>query len=244
MVREPYPDVPGNIPGIIEAENFDGGGEGFTYHDSDPTNVPGAYRPDEGVDIYNRNGTGYHIGNTLPGEWYEYTVSVAEDGAFKADFMLASLQGGGTFRVKIGEAESDILTAPNTNSALYTKAVSTVMNLAAGVQIMRFTVLTQPAFNIDQFKFSSVSVPTDIQSVDRIPFIIFQDQNHDIIYSLNGNYSIHRIHLYNISGSLVYTKNNPDNTGIIPVKEIPEGICLFLAFTEKGRFSMKIPVAR
>ena len=90
----------------------------------------------------------------MPGEWCEYTVSVANEGAYNADFILASLQGGGTFKVKIGEVESDTLTALNTNSALNTKAVSTVMNLAAGVQIMRFTILTQPAFNIDQFKFS------------------------------------------------------------------------------------------
>ena len=77
----------------------------------DAANIPGVYRPDEGVDIYNRNGTGYHIGNALPGEWCEYTVSVANEGAYNADFLLASLQGGGTFKVKIGEVESDTLTA-------------------------------------------------------------------------------------------------------------------------------------
>ncbi len=142
MVREPYLGVTGIIPGLIEAENFDKGGEGVTYHDLDATNVPGAYRPDEGVDIYDRNGTGFHIGNAQPGEWCEYTVSVANEGDYKADFLLASLQGGGTFKVKIGDVESEILTAPKSNSALTTKAVSTVMNLAAGVQIMRFTILT------------------------------------------------------------------------------------------------------
>jgi len=244
MVREPYLGEPGSIPGIIEAENFDDGGEGLTYHDNDPTNVPGVYRPDVGVDIYSRNGTGYHIGNTMPGEWYEYTVSVANEGAWNADFMLASLQGGGTFKVKIGEVESDTLTALNTNSALITKAVSTVMNLPAGVQIMRFTVLTQPAFNIDQFKFSAVAEPTGIQSIDKIPFTVFQDQNREIYYSLKGDYSIQWIHLYNVSGALVYIINNPENTGTLSTKEIPDGIYLFQSFTGKGKFSMKIPLSR
>jgi aryl-phospho-beta-D-glucosidase BglC (GH1 family) len=244
MVREPYLGEPGNIPGIIEAENFDSGGEGFTYHDSDPTNITGVYRPNDGVDIYSRNGTGYHIGNTMPGEWCEYTVSVANEGAYNADFILASLQGGGTFKVKIGEVESDTLTAPNTNSALNTKAVSAIMNLAAGVQIMRFTVLTQPSFNIDQFKFSAVAVPTYLESTEKMRFTVFRDQNREINYSLNNDYSIQCIHLYSMSGSLVYAINNPENTGIISTKEIPEGIYLFQAFTDKGRFSAKIPLSR
>lgn len=244
MVREPFLGVPGSIPGIIEAEDFDDGGEGLTYHDMDPVNIPGVYRPDDGVDIYSRNGTGYHIGNVLPGEWCEYSVSVANEGAFNADFILASLQGGGTFKVKIGEVESDTLTALNTNSALNTKAVSTVMNLAAGVQIMRFTVLTQPAFNIDQFKFSPVAVPTDIKSIKKSAFTVFQDQNREINYSLNSDYSIQWLQLYTMTGTLVYAVKNPDKAGIIPAKGIPDGIYLFRALTEKEGFSIKITLGR
>jgi len=244
LVREPFLGVPGTIPGIIEAENFDAGGEGFTYHDMDPANITGVYRPDEGVDIYNRNGTGYHIGNALPGEWCEYTVSVANEGAYNADFILASLMGGGTFKVKIGEVESDTLIALKTNSALNTKPVTTVMNLAAGVQIMRFTILSQPMFNIDQFKFSPVAVPTGIHSSENSVLSLFQDQNNDINYSLNSDYSIQWVHIYSMSGSLVYAINRPEKTGKIPAKEIPEGIYLFQAFTEKGKINAKIPLSR
>jgi hypothetical protein len=244
MVREPFLGAPGSIPGIIEAENFDAGGEGLTYHDMDAANVPGVYRPDDGVDIYDRNGTGYHIGNTLPGEWCEYTVSVESEGAYNADFMIASLLGGGRFKVKIGEVESDTLTALNTNSALNTKAVSARMNLAAGIQIMRFTVLTQPAFNIDQFRFTAAEMPTDIESVEKISFTLFQDLNQDLNYTMNTRCSLQWIQLYSMSGSLVYAIRNPENTGKISTKEIPEGIYLFQAYTDKGRFSMKIPLTR
>jgi aryl-phospho-beta-D-glucosidase BglC (GH1 family) len=244
MVREPFLGVPGSIPGIIEAENFDAGGEGLTYHDMDAANVPGIYRPDDGVDIYDRNGTGYHIGNTLPGEWCEYTVSVESEGAYNADFMIASLLGGGKFKVKIGEVESDTLTALNTNSALNTKAVSARMNLAAGIQIMRFTVLAQPAFNIDQFRFTAAEMPADIESVEKISFTLFQDQNQELNYTMNSRCSLQWIQLYSMSGSLVYAIKNPENTGKISTKEIPEGIYLFQAYTDKGRFSMKIPLTR
>ncbi|MCK4748812.1 MAG: cellulase family glycosylhydrolase, partial [Bacteroidales bacterium] len=47
FLGEPQP-----IPGIIEAEDFDLGGEGIAYHDAESLNIAGEYRPDEGVDIY------------------------------------------------------------------------------------------------------------------------------------------------------------------------------------------------
>ncbi|MBI4626735.1 MAG: hypothetical protein HY736_26380, partial [Verrucomicrobia bacterium] len=38
------------IPGTIEAEDFDEGGEGVAYHDHEPKNLGAPYR-DTGVDI-------------------------------------------------------------------------------------------------------------------------------------------------------------------------------------------------
>src|SRR5438132_14030850 len=39
-----YSGKPIAIPGIIEAENFDDGGEGSAYHDTTPGNALGQYR--------------------------------------------------------------------------------------------------------------------------------------------------------------------------------------------------------
>src|SRR4030042_5428167 len=158
-VRELFLGVPATIPGTIEAENFDIGGEGLTYHEADATNIAGAYRPDEAVDIYDRLGDGYHIGNAIPGEWYEYTVDVESDGEYIMNAYLASLEGGGTFQLKIGEVESDILIAPNTSSWLNTQSVSATMNLIAGEQIMRFSIIGQPLFNM---KISTSGMPSGI----------------------------------------------------------------------------------
>src|SRR5438552_2565558 len=47
----PFTGVPYPIPGTIEAENFDKGGEGVAYHDTDAANLGGQYRTTEGVDI-------------------------------------------------------------------------------------------------------------------------------------------------------------------------------------------------
>jgi len=49
--QSPYSGTPRSIPGTIQAEDFDKGGEGTAYHDPDSFNKVGQYRLTEGVDI-------------------------------------------------------------------------------------------------------------------------------------------------------------------------------------------------
>ena len=61
------------LPGTVQAEDFDKGGDGVTYHDSNSNKEGDAssYRSDcEGVDIVNGNG-GKAIGYTNTDEWME-----------------------------------------------------------------------------------------------------------------------------------------------------------------------------
>jgi aryl-phospho-beta-D-glucosidase BglC (GH1 family) len=241
--REAYLGAPALIPGTVEAENFDVGGEGITYHDTDPTNIAGDYRPNEGVDIYSRNGNGYHIGNALPGEWYEYTVMVENDGIYNADFYLACIQGGGTFKVRVGNVETPVLTALSSNSWLTTKPVSTTMDLAAGEQIMRFTVLGQPLFNIDKFIFTAASAPTGTTDLENESFTLFQNKQHDIIYQFHPDYDVSWIHVYTMTGKLVYAVNHPETSGKISAEGIPRGIYLFQAMTDHGPYYGKIHIS-
>jgi aryl-phospho-beta-D-glucosidase BglC (GH1 family) len=238
-VRELFLGVPANIPGIVEAENFDMGGEGLTYHDTDPTNIPGDYRPEEAVDIYDRLGDGYHIGNALPGEWYEYTVDVENDGEYLMNVYLASLEGGGKFQIKIGEVESDTLIAPVTYSALTTKNVSGIMDLTAGEQIMRFTVIEKPLFNIDKIIFE---LPEKVEAAepDNFFFKVFQNQNHELVFNFNKNMTVHLIQIYDITGSMIRSIKNPITDMKISTSEIPDGIYVIQALSDKQKSCKKI----
>ena len=89
------------IPGIIEAEHFDYGGEGLAYHDATEVNAPGDFRPNEGVDIYSRGGDGYHIGNAIAGEWYEYSIDVKVEDWYNVTGYIATRSGGGTFKIDV-----------------------------------------------------------------------------------------------------------------------------------------------
>jgi hypothetical protein len=93
----------GTIPGIIEAEHFDAGGEGVGFHDSDGFNQGCELRHGEGVDIERcaDSGTGFDVGWTAPGEWLAYTATVARAGTYTLDARVASESEGGTFHLEL-----------------------------------------------------------------------------------------------------------------------------------------------
>lgn len=86
----PYKEII-SIPGKIEAEDYDKGGNGFGYYDTDNKNETGKYRND-GVDI-EAGGTGYAIGHTTTDEWLKYTIKVEKDGKYD---IYANASNGST----------------------------------------------------------------------------------------------------------------------------------------------------
>ncbi len=87
----PFEGAPISIPGRIEAENYDVGGEGITYNDSDDGNNGGVYRYDD-VDISSTTdgGEGFSVGWTESGEWLSYTIDVQKAGLYDFEFRTAS----------------------------------------------------------------------------------------------------------------------------------------------------------
>ena len=63
------------IPGKIECEEYDLGGEGISFHDTTEGNSGDAFRNDD-VDIEECSEGGYNIGWTDAGEWLLYSVEV------------------------------------------------------------------------------------------------------------------------------------------------------------------------
>ena len=118
-----YTAGPQTIPGKIQCEYYDFGGEGIAFHDTDSINsgsgrlnpADGSYlhkfRINEPVDIsYTKfqdppiDNTEYnfvqpeknqlYIGWTKPGEWTKYTVNVAETGNYRLGLMYTSNKNG------------------------------------------------------------------------------------------------------------------------------------------------------
>jgi len=117
----PWNDQPQSIPGRIECEWYDKGGEGIAYHDADSSNNGSGklnpangdplneFRMKEGVDIsFTKTGgiddnafnktkpvlNQLYVGWTQPGEWINYTVNVKEAGNYRVGLMYTSNAGG------------------------------------------------------------------------------------------------------------------------------------------------------
>jgi hypothetical protein len=100
----PYKGKVHAIPGTIETEDFDEGGEGVAYHDTEPANQEKKQPPyrDSGVDLEWREDASqkFNIGWTRPGEWLVYTVDVKEAGTYAIEMMVACDKRGGIFHLE------------------------------------------------------------------------------------------------------------------------------------------------
>lgn len=79
--QTPFGGANRSIPGLIEGEDFDDGGQHISFFDTDGGQGSGMdYRPVTEVDLYDKaNGSnGLSVGRTREGEWLEYTVDVTE----------------------------------------------------------------------------------------------------------------------------------------------------------------------
>lgn len=155
-VRIPYIAVI-DIPGVIEAENFDRGGESLSFHDSDDKDEGDAkYRTDnEGVDIVKGNG-GNAIGYTAKDEWLEYSVNVTKAGKYYCVATVSSGTTGSEFRIYKGSTSflwniSVPQTASNSWNTYKKVENKTLKQLSAGKQILRIKI-TGANCNIDKIE--------------------------------------------------------------------------------------------
>ncbi len=239
-VRKPFNNYLPTIPGTIEAENFDLGGEGLAYHDSEFLNQGGEYRPNEGVDIYKRISGGYHIGQAVPGEWYSYSVSVTEAGTYNVSVNVAAMQSGGTFKISVGSAETEILQVTSANSWLTTRPVLTKMNLKAGEQILRIEILGSPLFNLDNLQFTQVPTHAVTLNLETEKFEIYRNLLGEIVVKFNQSHFFHAIRLFNVSGQLLSEINAPGDEAFFFISHLQRGMYIIEGISSKGKFSMKI----
>jgi len=139
----PYSGTPIALPGRLEAENYDKGGEGVAYHDTTAGNAGNVYRKD-GVDIKasTDTGGGYIIGWTTKGEWLQYSVQAASARTYAIDVRVASNGAGGTFHIEIdGVNVTGAMTATNTGGwQTYTTLTKTGVSVTAGPHVVKLVM--------------------------------------------------------------------------------------------------------
>lgn len=160
VVRKAFKDTV-SLPGTVQVENYDLGGAGVAYYDTDAANNGGLYRTTEGVDIAGDSvRKSYALGWTAAGEWLEYTVKVAQAGTLSWSGAVATSADGSKFHLELdGKALTGSVAVPNTGSYnTYVKVGGvTTSALSAGTHVLRLAIDAGP-FNIDSLTFFQTPV--------------------------------------------------------------------------------------
>jgi predicted amidohydrolase len=135
----PFTGTPVSLPGRVQAENFDDGGQGIAYSDSTAGNSGGQYRQtDVDVEITTDAGAGYDVGWMRAAEWLNYTVTVATAGTYTIRARVAAPAAGGTFHVESNSVDrTGPMTIPNTGGWQNWTTITATANLPAGQQVLR-----------------------------------------------------------------------------------------------------------
>ena len=112
--RTATPYTPLAIPGTIQAEDYNLGGEGVAYHDTTPGNSGGAYRQDD-VDIETAGGI-TNVGWIRNGEYLDLHRDRRAAGTYTMTARVASPNSGRTIAVSVDGAPMATIAVPNTGS--------------------------------------------------------------------------------------------------------------------------------
>lgn len=155
--QEPY-SVAFTLPGKIEMEDYDLGGQGIAYYDKDVENQGEVYR-NEGVDIVTvdslSESKGYAIGYTQEGEWMEYSIVTKKSAPYFYKAHVASGLDFSSFILMVdGKQVADTVKIPQTeNWNTYTTVDGKTSTIESGEHILRVRISGAYA-NIDWIAFA------------------------------------------------------------------------------------------
>jgi hypothetical protein len=136
----PYGGTPAAIPGTIQAENFDEGGQGVAYSDATSGNTGGAYRlTDVDIEPTTDAGGGFNLSKTRAGEWLKYTVNVATTGTYRVEARVANMGTGARFHIEVdGVDRTGPMLVPDTGGwQIWQTVAVTGVSLPAGQHVVR-----------------------------------------------------------------------------------------------------------
>ena len=175
----PYLGTPFTVPGLVQAEFYDLGGEGVAYHDKDAINWGVPFRSNEGVDIEASNdpGGGYDIGWIEDGEWVEYTLNVPTAGLYDVVPYVASVPGGGSLHIEFNGVDlTGNVSIPVTGGwQFWEEVVIPNVYLNAGEQVMHVV------FHFGQFNLNWIDLRPAVTAIG-------EDAGVPLHFELQQNY--------------------------------------------------------
>ena len=228
--QAPYLMVPATVPGRIEAEYYDIGGQGEAYLELTTGNTGDGIRSDEYVDIGNASdvGGGYQLENMTLREWIEYSIRVTQGGVYRLVARLAATRDG-QFRISVdGQEWSDPLTYLSTGStSFYRNATLDGIELEEGDHVLRIMFDSFGAY-INWFEFQYAGGTAREIPGETVPFLesVYPNPFRSALTLQLGQGSMTPldVRMIDLTGRTVFhTTFSPGTWGGMPLRLDPPG---------------------
>lgn len=239
LKQEPYKGTAHLIPGKVEAEEYDLGGEGIAYHETNTNgNQGGAILRNDEVDIeVTQDSEGeYNIGYTLNGEWLEYTVDVLSTGVYVLQLKVAADGDGKKMHVEVdGVDATGMINIPNTKGWQTWETIHiNDVNLKEGQHVVR-VVFDSDYMNLNYIQFNDVV--TGIENIGLKENVVFPNPFFSEGFQIRSlgkfNYKIR-----NVNGVEIETGSGKDE--LIIGSALKSGVYLLSIETNSSVISRKI----
>jgi len=225
--QSPFGGIEISIPGRVEAEDFDEGGDGVAFNEEpsewEPSAADNPYRANNAVDIgLIASSTDYGVGFTVSGEWLEYTIDVQEDGWYTVAFNVAqyALESNALGKLKLSIDDADWMPAKD---MMYTSGwgdyqtidYSSALYLTKGIHLLKLDFVVG---NVNVNYIDILDSPTDSrETLHDQSFNIFPNPTSS---NLTINTDFELAYIFDQTGKLVQTVSTKNTD----VRSLPEGI--------------------
>ena len=229
-----------NIPGTIEAEDFNDGGNSFGYFDTTKGNSGQEYRTKEWVDIdININGD-YYIFATAPTEFLNYTVEVTETGTYTMD-IIASSETSNLDSISLewdGQKVSKPVKYEVPEGSVWdrfkTKTTIEDIELKKGTHLL--TIYTHGKLFIDKYIFTK---QVGIESVTENAISVSPNPSKDI-FRLDLPQGGGILSVSDLSGRKIYSDTTQKSTYTLNLGNEPAGIYILTLQTSNRTHRIKL----
>lgn len=212
------------LPGIIEAENYDFGGNGISWYDMDSGNKGGVYREDDvDIDVIAGQAENYQVFSMEKGEWLEYSFRLDEKMKVSLQVLAKAESGGGEFhfemddivitnRLQIGESDG------------FEYSGTKDIFLPSGLHRLKF-VVDEGGFSLDHIGIQEYDITGLNDVVPDEKVILYPNPAKDVLLVKTSAAKFEIATIYSVSGRQVKTLKLMEGERIsIPLGELSSGL--------------------
>lgn len=225
----PYYSTLQLIPGVVEAEKYDLGGQGVGYNDAETANQGGQFRTD-GVDIEiaENSGNNYNIAYTAASEWLEYSIDAVNSGIYSIRFRVASATTTGQFNLQLdGKPLVATMSGINTGGwqTYQYASVTEPVTIQRGKHVLRLNVVAGE-FNLDHIEFNILTVTGGLPVATQSNVEIYPVPASDYVTVDQKVMDYNKASVMNITGTVIKEVDLKNKQEMVSLTNLPKGVYL------------------